>query len=477
MEKTILCLSYLNGQFKAMAVHKGTVVGTWERSGVQEDFTDFSTVLTEAVDKTRYVGSNVALVLAHPRLTQQLVEVPPVKGWNLERYIQRRVTQLKTFEAEASWSYQPTLPTKNAKALLLHILPKPLLNELVQGCQEAGLRLLKILPTTSILHSQLMQLPLEKDEIALLAAETNGTTTVVIGRNDGQIYLGRTLSNSWNHHPERVVLDLNRTILYVKQQFGATVNSLWLFGAGSHVHVPVMQSLVRTPVKASPVEATPFYWNENALKLPFKEDSNLISAEVQQAPKRRLLFQVIAFVVVFLALASLATAAFVERLVRNNTRTIAEMKPKITRLAERKRDLEHRYTDLMEKKKFVKTVNDQRIPPVPGWFLAYLGEVIPEELLLTHMQVKREDDQWAVQLAGALQPTTNREPARLMMDAVSALAKNLASGPFHLKITRSTIGQGADRSASAGDQNAEAVLPLEADDADKYRFFLEGVMR
>src|SRR4029453_9450791 len=103
-----------------MGVNKGTVVGTWERSGVQEDFTDFSTVLTEAVDKTRYVGSNVALVLAHPRLTQQLVEVPPVKGWNLERYIQRRVTQLKTFEAEASWSYQPTLPTKNAKALLLH---------------------------------------------------------------------------------------------------------------------------------------------------------------------------------------------------------------------------------------------------------------------------------------------------------------------------------------------------------------------
>jgi len=122
-------------------------------------------------------------------------------------------------------------------------------------------------------------------------------------------------------------------------------------------------------------------------------------------------------------------------------------------------------------------VNDQRIPPVPGWFLAYLSEVFPEELLLTHLQVKRADDQWAVQLAGGLQPTTNQAPARLMTDAVSALTKDLASGPFHLKITRSTTGQGADRSPSAGDQGAEAVLPSENDEPDKYRFFIEGVMR
>src|SRR5262245_50047236 len=403
MEKTILCLSYLNGQFKAMAVHKGTVVGTWERSGMLEDFADFSTVLTEAIDKTKYQGTNVALVLAHPRLTQQLVEVPPVKGWNLERYIQRRVVQLKTFEGEASWSYQPTLPTKNARALLLHIFPKALLNELVQGCQQAGLRLIKILPTTSILHSQLMQLPLAEDEIALLAAETGGTTTVVIGRKDGQTYLGRSLSNSWNHHPERVVRDLNRTILYVKQQFGATVNSLWLFGDGSQVHVPVMQSLVRTPVKPSPVEPTPFYWNEHALKLPFKEDSNLISTEVQQAPQRRMLFRVIALVVMFLMLASLATAALVERLVRNNHKTIAELRPKIVRLSERKRDLEQRHADLMEKKTFVNVVHEQKTPPVPGWFLAYLSEVFPEALVLTHMQVIREDEQWLVERRGAVE--------------------------------------------------------------------------
>ena len=40
--------------------------------------------------------------------------------------------------------------------------------------------------------------------MALLAAETGGTTTIVIGRKDGQIYLGRTLSSSWNVHPDQI---------------------------------------------------------------------------------------------------------------------------------------------------------------------------------------------------------------------------------------------------------------------------------
>ena len=91
----------------------------------------------------------------------------------------------------------------------------------MQGCQRNGLDLISVVPVSAVLHHQLTQLPLEQEEAALLAAETGGSTTVVVGRNDGQLLLVRTLSNTWNESVEQLAVDLNRTILFFSQQYGA----------------------------------------------------------------------------------------------------------------------------------------------------------------------------------------------------------------------------------------------------------------
>src|SRR5439155_11119335 len=223
MDQTLLCISWLNGQFKAMSVHKGVVSRKWEASQPADDLGSFPALLSEAVEQTGYNGTNVALALMHPRLTHQLVETPPAKGWLLERYLSRRIAQLKTFEGEAVWSYEPTPATRGANGLVLNLLPKNVLDQLIEACNEAGLHLLKVFPTTAPLMEGLRELPLEPNEVALLAAETAGTTTVVIGPKNGPMLLGRSVNNSWTQNVNRVVVDLHRTILFVEQQFGVTV--------------------------------------------------------------------------------------------------------------------------------------------------------------------------------------------------------------------------------------------------------------
>ena len=134
MSETVLTLSLLNERLSATAVHRGSVAATWERAEPVTDLADFASALREAVEQTGYAGTAVSVVLAHQRLAQQLVESPPIKGRNLKLFLQSRVKQLKPFPSEAAWSYQPTLPTRNAQAMLLHLLPSELLGQLVQGC-------------------------------------------------------------------------------------------------------------------------------------------------------------------------------------------------------------------------------------------------------------------------------------------------------------------------------------------------------
>ena len=143
------------------------------------------------------------------------------------------------------------------------------------------------------MQRQLSRLPLNKGEVALLAAETGGFTTVVAGRADGQVLLVRTLLTNWNsqrhedENLERVSLDLKRTLSYVTQQFGLEINrQIWIFGPDAAQQAQVLQPLIGTPVAASPVEFQPSYWANESAKLRPDADPNFIGLKLGQSPGR-----------------------------------------------------------------------------------------------------------------------------------------------------------------------------------------------
>src|SRR5258705_3515278 len=113
MDKTALCLSLLNGQFKAAAMRKGSIAATWERAEPLEDLANLTAVLREAVERTRPPSRRVALVLAHPRLRHQIVEVPPARGSAVERLLVRPVLTLKPVEGYAGMDSVDYLASPN----------------------------------------------------------------------------------------------------------------------------------------------------------------------------------------------------------------------------------------------------------------------------------------------------------------------------------------------------------------------------
>jgi len=106
-----------------------------------------------------------------------------------------------------------------------------------------------------------------------------------------------------------------------------------------------------------------------------------------------------------------------------------------------------------------------------------LGNAVPDELYLSRLQFKRDDDLWVFQVSGNLQPSTNSAPGALA-EAVSRFTNNLASGPLHVKITRNSnekenSSAGPKSPGMAAIQTARAGSPPRLED----QFVLEGVMR
>ena len=469
MEKLALCVSCLNGEWTAAGFRKGAPSGLWHSPAVLDDFSAAGEAFRESFRTTQADGRTVGLVLAHSRLTDQVVDVPPVKGWKLLRYLDRRVQQIKTFEGDAAWSQQRAMPVKGNEAALVHLLPKQLLEQLTAGCAQAGGQLVRVIPSTAVLASQLKELPIEKDEVALIAAETGNCTTVVIGRRDGRVCLGRVLRGTWNGAADRVAVDLTRTIGFAEQQTGLAVNSIWLFGAGIEKRLGEMESLLRLSVKQSPVEYTALYWAAQALKLPPKEDGNLVAAEVREAPQRRRLLTVTSAILLLMLLASLGVAGYTARLKHNDRATLDHLNAEIQRWQTSKADWQARHAEAARQRELVRLVSESKPHPVPGWFLGYLGEATPPDVLLTALEVQRTSDAWAVRLAGTAQPSTNEVPVELR-EMLNELTNNLATGPFHMKVKRAALNNEPPAGVTAAASRLPTATPATA-------FQLEGIIR
>lgn len=433
---TTLSFSWINGRCEAVAVQRGELTGSWESPEAGDSLEAFPNLLKAAVAATGYKGNAVSLVLAHPRLTQQFVETPPVKGHALGAVVERQVRKLKVFDGEPAWAFQPTLPTKTAHGVLVHLFPRALLDLLIQGAKTAGLHLVSVTPPTSILLQQLSRFPIKTDDVALLAADTSGMTTLVVARGDGQLLLSRSLDGSRTTAGASLAVDIGRTVLFVTQQFDATVKGVWLFGENAISRLSELQSQVQVAVQLSPESSRPRYWAEEAAQIPLGQAPNLVTTEQRQAPQRRILFRATCLVTACLVVAAIVAAALSALLVRREQSAIGDLQRRITQLTDQHKTLQRSHLELTRKQRMTDLIAQDRPTPVPVWFLAYLAEALPQQLVLTNLHLRREGTLWQVRLAGVPQglSTNSSVAAGELAQQVAQLTQNLTQGPFPLHI-------------------------------------------
>jgi hypothetical protein len=107
----------------------------------------------------------------------------------------------------------------------------------------------------------------------------------------------------------------------------------------------------------------------------------------------------------------------------------------IARLEGKKAEFLRLDAELSRKKQVVQLVIGDRPPPAPAWLLAYLAEAVPSDLVVTNLQVNREEDFWKIKLAGIPQQGVKLPSSQPLSDSVAVLKSRLAGPPFHLKIS------------------------------------------
>jgi hypothetical protein len=230
MSKRALSIIWLNGRLKAAVCQGHHVAASWEHEDLVEHVGELTPLIRQAMTALKFRGSDATFVLDHRQLIYHLQELPPGKPGTLRPLLLRKIAQAKFFDEEAAWGHHPPLPGKENQRLLLTLLPRSVVTGLCGVCAELGLLPVAVFTPSAILATQFKHLHLQAAETVLLAADLGDTLCLVAGRGDGQIMFCRSVSSSGSQHRARAGQEINRTLLYVQQQFGSPINTLWVFG-------------------------------------------------------------------------------------------------------------------------------------------------------------------------------------------------------------------------------------------------------
>lgn len=477
-----LGVSWLNNQLHVVAHQQGLVTGSWSSQLSPADARDLGDLLREAVKQTKFTGNTVSLVLAHPELVQQLIDAPPAKGAALEAYVQRQVDQQKGAEGPLAWVSQPRAHAKTGQGLLLTLLPESFVQLLKKECQRAGLRLKVLIPVTAVMEEHLCKVPRGGGDVVMIAADTDGLTSLLVARPDGELILGRSVAGGWALQSERVSMDIKRTALFVSQQAGQNVAGVWLFSPPPAEQMRRLQLELGMPVLPFPVEAGPSFWAEAAAVWPSDRAPNMVPHEHEMAPRQHVFARIAVASAVTVAVVAAGAIVVLETLARQEIGNLARLKSQAVELQGKHLELQRLTGDVVRRREAIRELKDNRLAPVPAWFLGHVGEATPHNLVLSSSLIRRDGEAWKFQLAGRLfvPGGTNAPGPMVLAKSVKDLSSRLATGPLRARMAEA----GGPPPPGKGETGGNAFtrwaqsngLNLTAQAADQ-RFVLEGTLQ
>ena len=426
-----LGLAWLNGSLHAAVFRKHVMTASWQAEGAVPGLDEFEAALDTAVSALNFKGSEVFLVLAHEQFVHQAEQAPSFSDSAARSYLRGRVERFEKEREAVLWVSQRTVSVRQEAAFLLHMLPSAFYGKLNSLLLSRRLDLTRILPLSVPLQLLLEPLVTDKNQAVLLAADGGGATTIIAARPGEQLLFSRTMLTRWDTDPARLGVEVNRSLLYAKQQFATVIDKIWLLGDASEQTRTEVQTRCGAGKDVSVRATTPFDFLQIIDRLTPRHPVNLVAGYLGR--KRRLQFIRRAVVgACWLGFALLALDAWarstnwaaersrLEDLQRNEAALHAERERLVARnsVAEQQRE-------------FLRIAIDERLPAVAAKFLAFWAGAQPAEMYLSDFTVKWDPvtQAWGFRAEGFVEG--DEETAR---DTLTAFQKQLARSPFAARI-------------------------------------------
>lgn len=456
----VLGFVWFNGSLHAAAFRRQKMTQSWSCPTPIHTVDEFETVLDDALTQTEFVGTEIFLVLENEVFMHQADDIPVFSEGVLRNYLKNRIQRYEQEHGRVLWVMQPLIAMKQEQSILLHLLPRSFYDDLNRVLLKRHLDLTRILPLIVPLQYELNRIPAEKNTTVIVAAEVGTSTSVLAGRVGGPLLFSRTILADLNREPDRVGVEVNRSLLYTKQHFENAAASIWLMAQSGASATAEIKTKCGVGKKIVSLPTTPIDWLQTTAKLSTKQPINLLSRYLKV--KQRNQFIRIGFLIVaWLGLALMVSSLF------HTTNNWEDEQVKLASLrarepalqADRER-LDLRNQTIKRNQNFITRVTTDRLPPVPARLLGFVAGLLPQGARLIEFNTRWDTDalSWSFQFSGTIEADDETASA-----LINGLQGELTKSPLRIRFNENT-------------RTLVAVPRITAGAPEMQRFNLEGVL-
>jgi len=416
-----LVAAWVAGDFRAAVFRHGELGPEWRAPGRVRTLEEFEGALDAARAALGGHETDFALLLEHEQFLHRVELAPSLAPAAARAHLQARVGR----HAERPvWAAERMAAVRQDAAYVLHVLPGAFHAELEQILRARRLQLTRLFPLSAPLLRALGGAE-GGDRPALAAAETGGITTVVVGWPGGHLAFTRTFRADWGAEAERVSVEVNRSLLYAKQQLGTTVERIRLFGDERAIADAAARCGENREIVGAPLSLRGLM--EAAAALPSSHPANAVGEHRRRQGRGRFL-RVVGIAAAWAGVAALAVAGASDWAAwQNETSLFQALQARAPSLRAEQAQLLLRQRAATADRRFVAQVDAGRLPPVAARFPAYAGSLLPAGIRLTELRVEWQEAgrHWSFRLAGTVRG--GEEDGRA---AVAGLQDKLEHGPL-----------------------------------------------
>lgn len=426
-------ISWIYEEFHAVRMSHGKCAKEWRAPKPVTNLHEFAAALNAAcrvLDMRR--GGDVAIAYESDEHAHIFLDLPPMSERDMEKYLNRRIEQEKSFDEPPAWGYRYHSGSGQGKSVLLHVMPANVRDAIMRICEENYIVPRRLLPLTDVMALHVLRDGRQHDENALLVALFDSRIEMVVINAAGDPLFVRELGFHWNAgEMERLRTDIERTLLFARQRLSSTIGFVSLMGVDAVEAAEHLQRHFDITLQPDEQSLESSFWAAEVNRLPKRTRTNFIPRSMQRAITSRQLVNTSKRMAVTASLVAIAVMVSVEYFVFQFSATDHL-------IVDRIEDLESEHAGLVIQRDELEELQAQLavLQPsehaLPLVFMQRLGAVLPASMVLNRVDVQRSDAGWSFQLLGANQPTLTDTAVNLQV-----LAARLGDAPWYATVSDS----------------------------------------
>lgn len=231
----LLAVLWIGEEAELAAYHRGRRLSPVLRRDGIDGPEALEAFVAASVDALAFVGKTASLVLDGEPLQSVALALPPASARRQAQFVREKARRLAAESGELVWEPQRLAAAKTSDKALLHAIDKGAFARIAAAFAKSRLALAKVQPLLSIApraFASLGQTP-EADSRSLLLASAGSGFRIFSLAPNGRLEFARALSRDNGRDPKRAAVELNRCLLFARQQYGQSVSRIVLAGSAA----------------------------------------------------------------------------------------------------------------------------------------------------------------------------------------------------------------------------------------------------